>query len=202
MRHIVYSDMIDGVRSRRPDPRPFREMRDLLEIPSNQILFVGDNPAKDFETPKYLGLLTCRVHTGPCRNHDYGSPERKADFEVTTAARLPDLLSTPQIDVSSYLHLPFLKKPEVGAAPLLAPESLSPAPLPSHPSVMPSAVPVLADDAGKQQESREPAVVLPAAASPHQPQLPPLKTPGLPSVQTSSFKQPASQPQVSALPRN
>lgn len=115
MRTIVYSDAIDGVRSRRPDPRPFREMRDRLELPSNQVLFVGDHPSKDFKTPRYLGFVTCRVFTGPYRALPYPDSDSEADFDAVSLARLPELLSAPALDLSSYAHLPFLKQPEAAA---------------------------------------------------------------------------------------
>ncbi len=115
IRSIVYSDSIDGVRSRRPDPRPFREMRDLLELPSNQILFVADQPSKDFRTPRFLGFLTCRVFTGPYRGQPYPDSDSEAEYETTSVARLGDLLAAPTLDLSSYAHLSFLKQPEDAA---------------------------------------------------------------------------------------
>jgi putative hydrolase of the HAD superfamily len=136
LRTVVYSDLIDGVRSRLPDPRPFREMRDRLELPSNQILFVADNPATDFETPNYLGFVTCRVLTGVHRVVAAGEALTRPDFELTSVARLPQLMAGPQLDISDYLHLPFLKQPESGSAPLLHPESLPLSEIPAHPDAV------------------------------------------------------------------
>ncbi|MCC7479047.1 HAD hydrolase-like protein [bacterium] len=185
IRCTVYSDAIDGVRSRRPDPRPFREMRDLLELPSNQILFVGDNPAKDFKTPRFLGFLTCRVFSGPHRGEAYPDAESTADFETTSAARLPELLAVPSLDLAAYANLPFLKQPEDTAA----------ADLKVAEGGMPEQQP---EPAVAAQPRRDNPVLLPVArpVSPASPAAHSLASPVQPAAVGSS------QPASSAVPRS
>lgn len=203
MRTVVYSDEIDGVRSRRPDPRPFREMRDRLELPSSQIMFVADHPVRDFKTPRFLGFLTCRVLSGPFRAEAYPDLDAQADYEITTVARLGELMAGPQIDVSQYLHLPFLKAPQAGSAPLepaavaaemrdseeLSAELAAAAGvlLPERPEPLPVA-------AGPESAD-EPATV-PATARP----LPPVP-PASPAYQPSAVAKPGPQPGSASLRR-
>ena len=91
MQAIVYSDEIDGVRSRRPDPRPYREiLKQLGSTPANA-MFVGDNPLKDFLRAKALGWVTARVLTGEYADVTYPSPEHAAAYDISSVARLPAL---------------------------------------------------------------------------------------------------------------
>ncbi|MCC7479049.1 HAD family hydrolase [bacterium] len=107
---IVFSDEIDGVRSRRPDPRPFQLLREKLDLQGRQILFVGDQPARDFKEARRQSFVTCRVFTGASRAEAYPDATHRADYEITSLARLPELLASSQRSISSYLlsHLPFL----------------------------------------------------------------------------------------------
>jgi putative hydrolase of the HAD superfamily len=89
---VVYSDAIDGVRSRKPDARPFRLALAELGTRSTHTLFVGDNPAKDFKRPRMMGMLTVRVRSGEYANVEYPSDEHVADYEISSVARLPGLL--------------------------------------------------------------------------------------------------------------
>lgn len=90
---IVYSDTIDGIRSRRPDPRPFRVALAELGTRATQTLFVGDNPVKDFLRPSQIGFVTVRVMSGEYAKTDYPSAEHAADYEISSVSRLPELLA-------------------------------------------------------------------------------------------------------------
>jgi putative hydrolase of the HAD superfamily len=90
---IIYSDEIDGIRSRRPDPRPFRAVLAELGTRVTQTLFVGDNPIKDFLRPRQLGFITVRVMSGEYAAVEYPSTEHVADYEISSVARLPALLA-------------------------------------------------------------------------------------------------------------
>ncbi len=90
---IVYSDGIDGIRSRRPDPRPFRMALNEIGTRVTHTLFVGDNPVRDFHRPRNMGFITVRVLTGEYAKLDYPSPEHAADYEISSIARLPELMA-------------------------------------------------------------------------------------------------------------
>lgn len=91
---FVLSDAIDGIKSRRPDPRPYRELVAQMGTRPSRTLFVGDNPVKDFIRARELGLQTVRVMTGEFASRDYPSSAHTADYDISSVARLPDLLAS------------------------------------------------------------------------------------------------------------
>jgi putative hydrolase of the HAD superfamily len=54
-----------GVRHSKPSPHCFKIIQNLEGVPTSQILYVGDNPSKDFVGIRPLGFRTLRVLTGP-----------------------------------------------------------------------------------------------------------------------------------------
>jgi FMN phosphatase YigB (HAD superfamily) len=89
---FVLSDSIDGIRSRRPDPRPYRELLGQMGTRASRTLFVGDNPVRDFIRAQQLGFVTVRVMTGEYATMDYPSSAHAADYDISSVARLPELL--------------------------------------------------------------------------------------------------------------
>jgi len=94
---FILSDEIDGIRSRRPDPRPYREALARMGTRASRTLFVGDNPVKDFIRARQLGMVTVRVMTGEYANMDYPSREHSADYDISSVARLPDLVKNGSV---------------------------------------------------------------------------------------------------------
>jgi len=91
--HFIYSDEIAGARSRKPDPRPYRAALKQLSTRSSYTVFVGNNPYKDFATPRKLGMLTIRVLTGEYACYPVSKGLIVPDYTVTSVARLPELLT-------------------------------------------------------------------------------------------------------------
>jgi putative hydrolase of the HAD superfamily len=60
MRPIVYTAEW-GTGYCKPDPRSFRYVEEAQESRALRLVYVGDNPAKDFAGPKALGWITVRV---------------------------------------------------------------------------------------------------------------------------------------------
>jgi putative hydrolase of the HAD superfamily len=54
-----------GVCHAKPSPHCFQIIQRLESVPASQILYIGDNPAKDFVGIRPLGFRTLRVLTGP-----------------------------------------------------------------------------------------------------------------------------------------
>jgi FMN phosphatase YigB (HAD superfamily) len=90
------------MRSRKPDPRPYRQALLALGANAASAVFVGDHPVKDFIRANQLGMHTVRVFTGEFSKQDYPSREHAAQFEISSVARLPELLY-PNEDHSSLL---------------------------------------------------------------------------------------------------
>lgn len=55
---IIVTDEIGGVTFRKPNDISFRIMQRKLQIPFANMLYVGDNPTKDFFAPQQLGMQT------------------------------------------------------------------------------------------------------------------------------------------------
>lgn len=91
----IFSDEIEGIRSRKPDPRPYRRALNDLKCRADQAIFVGDNPVKDFVRAKAMGFYTVRVLTGEFAKIDYPSRDHAADYATSSVAHLPQLLANP-----------------------------------------------------------------------------------------------------------
>lgn len=53
---IIVTDELGGVQFRKPCDIAFRIMQNRWKLPASQMVYVGDNPAKDFQAPKQLGM--------------------------------------------------------------------------------------------------------------------------------------------------
>lgn len=58
---IIVSDELGGVEYRKPDKRVFFEMANRLGIQTNEMVYIGDNPCKDFMISESLPILTIRL---------------------------------------------------------------------------------------------------------------------------------------------
>lgn len=61
---IIITDELGGVEYRKPNPTAFREMCETLGVSPIEMIYVGDNPAKDFAVKKYLPIFTVRLVRG------------------------------------------------------------------------------------------------------------------------------------------
>jgi len=57
---IIITDEF-GQEFRKPHPKAFKEMRDRLEIEFKQMVYIGDNPEKDFYISKIYPIKTIRI---------------------------------------------------------------------------------------------------------------------------------------------
>lgn len=53
---IIVTDELGGVQFRKPCDIAFRIMQNRWKLPASQMVYVGDNPSKDFQAPKQLGM--------------------------------------------------------------------------------------------------------------------------------------------------
>lgn len=60
---IIVTDEI-GREYRKPHPRSFEEMARKLNVRTEEMMYVGDNPQKDFAVKEYLPLKTVQIRTG------------------------------------------------------------------------------------------------------------------------------------------
>lgn len=60
---IIVTDEI-GREYRKPHPRAFEEIARKLNVRTEEMMYVGDNPQKDFAVKEYLPLKTVQIRTG------------------------------------------------------------------------------------------------------------------------------------------
>lgn len=58
---IVITDELGGVQCRKPNPIGFEKMLKMLDVKPQEMVYIGDNPNKDFAIKKYLPIITARV---------------------------------------------------------------------------------------------------------------------------------------------
>lgn len=76
----------------KPHPRAFEEM-ERLAAPGAQMIYVADNPAKDFVTPKARGWVTIQIRRdGGVHDPSPPDPAHSATAVITTLDALPPLL--------------------------------------------------------------------------------------------------------------
>lgn len=76
---IVFSG-IAGPEYDKPHPSSWEKMQDIMGLPAKSLLYIGDNPEKDFQAPLELGWGVARVRR-------IGS----LNFDVATPTSLPEL---------------------------------------------------------------------------------------------------------------
>lgn len=54
--NIIVTDELGGTQFRKPCDIAFRIMQNTWKLPASQIVYVGDNPSKDFQAPQQLGM--------------------------------------------------------------------------------------------------------------------------------------------------
>lgn len=56
---IIVTDELGGEAFRKPNPTAFQKMKEVLALDYAAMVYVGDNPAKDFVAPLMLGMQAC-----------------------------------------------------------------------------------------------------------------------------------------------
>ena len=81
------------VRLRKPDPRIFNKMLEMLELTPQQVLYVGDTPRDDVWGASQVGLPTAWISKGAAGLPE-GIPQPR--FKITELSELPKLLGVPR----------------------------------------------------------------------------------------------------------
>ena len=83
---VIITDELGGVQFRKPCDIAFRIMLTKWRLPPAEVVYVGDNPAKDFQAPRQLGMQTVYF-----RNRDGLYSEKTAEDGISEL--IDDLLS-------------------------------------------------------------------------------------------------------------
>ncbi len=58
---IILNDEFGGAEYRKPNPKGFAEMAERLKVDPSEMIYIGDNPAKDFHIAKDMPVRTARI---------------------------------------------------------------------------------------------------------------------------------------------
>lgn len=91
---IIYSDQF-GREFWKPHPKPFEECRALLSTDFSAMIYIADNPTKDFIAPKLLGMGTIRIlrKDGIYVNESMESSSGQADMTIKDLRQLYALVT-------------------------------------------------------------------------------------------------------------
>lgn len=92
-REIVYTHGLGGRAFAKPHPAAFERMEQVFGATGSELVYVGDNPAKDFVAPNARGWITVQI-VRPNRIHSAGAVADggAARHVVSTLADLPVVL--------------------------------------------------------------------------------------------------------------
>ena len=86
---IIFTEQL-GRQFWKPSPLGFQRLCQILDVPGEQMVYVGDNPAKDFIAPNALGFTTIQIRRTD-RIHDTVAPhdQAHADHVLDNLSELP-----------------------------------------------------------------------------------------------------------------
>jgi putative hydrolase of the HAD superfamily len=87
---ILFSD---DVGSCKPDPGLYEHFETVFGLSAGDLVYVADNPAKDFSAANARGWLTVRVLTGEHAGVAAASPQDDGQYRLTHVTALPGLLA-------------------------------------------------------------------------------------------------------------
>lgn len=89
---IIITDELGGIQFRKPNDIAFRVMQTRWELPNESLIYVGDNPAKDFQAPHQLGMRTIFYNNSDGLYANTTQGVVLCDYTVNTIAQLQDCL--------------------------------------------------------------------------------------------------------------
>ncbi len=91
---IILNDEFGGAEYRKPNPKGFAEMAARLKVDPGEMIYVGDNPAKDFHISAVLPVRTARIirENGIYHDREY-LDGIKETFRIETLTELPGLIA-------------------------------------------------------------------------------------------------------------
>lgn len=90
---VVLTD-VWGREKWKPHPRAFLQVQDTWQLPGRALVYVGDNPHKDFDAPRTLGWACVRLRL-PGQLHADVPDRIEPDATVTSVEALAQLLLSP-----------------------------------------------------------------------------------------------------------
>ncbi len=76
----------------KPHPRAFEAVSEALALPPESLIYVGDNPSKDFDAPAQLGWQSVRLRLPEQLRFEHGYGDYRPTKEVASVAQLREFL--------------------------------------------------------------------------------------------------------------
>lgn len=89
---VIYTDELGG-EYWKPHPLAFEIMKERLEVEYHEMIYIGDNPNKDFYIKKIHRIHTIRIQRNGIYNDRSYLEGIKADYEIKSLAELPAIIS-------------------------------------------------------------------------------------------------------------
>ncbi len=92
MDYIIITDELGGIKYRKPNPKAFEIMRKVFNVEFDEMVYVGDNPEKDFFIGSIYPIMTIRVMSkGIYDSGDY-LDSVKESFRVNSIAEIKEYI--------------------------------------------------------------------------------------------------------------
>lgn len=91
--HIILTDEL-GSEFWKPSPKAFHLMREKMNVNFSEMIYIGDNPTKDFYVSELLPIKTIRIlRNGIYKNHSYYMNVRES-VSINTLNELCEMIDT------------------------------------------------------------------------------------------------------------
>lgn len=108
---IIVTDELGGIQFRKPDRTAFDMMSKELFVEADNIVYVGDNPAKDFAVKKYLPIKTVMLRGNGLYKDQEFADGIEPDFVIDDISGLPNIFDERSDDdlYREFAHSKLLK---------------------------------------------------------------------------------------------
>jgi len=89
---LIFTDEL-GREHWKPSEKPYLEIKKYFNVDHHELIYIGDNPTKDFITAKKLGWKTIRIEREGSEYSEIEYPdEYEADYQIKSLYDLPKLI--------------------------------------------------------------------------------------------------------------
>ena len=97
MDYIIVTDELGGEEFRKPNPKAFEVMREKLQVEFDEMMYVGDNPKKDFYIGSVYPITTVRVLDDGLYNENSYYKAIREKYQIDEVCKMRCLLDEKEI---------------------------------------------------------------------------------------------------------
>lgn len=97
MDYIIVTDELGGGEFRKPNPKAFEVMREKLQVEFDEMMYVGDNPKKDFYIGSVYPITTVRVLDDGLYNENSYYKGIREKYQINEVCKMRCLLDEKEI---------------------------------------------------------------------------------------------------------